>query len=178
LTAATAQKINRKHRNLVVFSLLLISFWKDYGQRETLQRLLTLNLLDSYKNNLDELEIVISEYEDLLAKDLVLSEKESIDMIHQCYASYRAFIENKDSRREALTPSTDHVIIYRPSFGFLQMTDISYSPQSTPERKVIVSDAIAPGFPELLPSRNRISPPRGMISGVTLTASALVFEKG
>ena len=134
--------------------------------------------LESDKNKLDELEIVISEYEDLLAKDLVLSEKESIDMIHQCYASYRAFIENKDSRRDALTPLMDHVIIYRPSFGFLQMTDISYSPQSTPERKVIVSDAIAPGFPELLPSRNRISPPRGMISGVTLTASALVFEKG
>ena len=178
LTAATAQKMSRKHRNLVVFSLLLISFWKDYGQRETLQRLLTLNLLDSYKDNLDELESVFSEYEDLLAKDLVLSEKESIDMIHQCYASYRAFIENKDSRREPLTPSMGYVIIYRPSFGFLQMTDISYSPQPTPERKVIVSDAIAPGFPEVLPSRNRISPPRGMISGVTLTASALVFEKG
>lgn len=177
VTATTMQKITRKHRNLVVFSLLLLSFWKDYGQRELLQKLLTLNLFDSYRDNLDELESVFAEYEDLLNKNIVLSEQESIDMIHQCYAAYRAFIQHKDTYKQLLSPSIDTAIIFRQSFGFLLMTDIGYSSQSTKERKVVVCNAIAPGFPELLPSRNRIAPPRGLISKVTLIASAFVLEK-
>ena len=177
VTATTMQKITRKHRNLVVFSLLLLSFWKDYGQRELLQKLLTLNLFDSYRDNHDELESVFAEYEDLLNKNIVLSEQESIDMIHQCYAAYRAFIQHKDTYKQLLSPSIDTAIIFRQSFGFLLMTDIGYSSQSTKERKVVVCNAIAPGFPELLPSRNRIAPPRGLISKVTLIASAFVLEK-
>jgi hypothetical protein len=177
VTATTMQKITRKHRNLVVFSLLLLSFWKDYGKRELLQKLLTLNLFDSYRDNLDELESVFVEYEDLMNKNIVLSEQESIDMIHQCYAAYRAFIQHKDTYKQLLSPSIDTAIIFRQSFGFLLMTDIGYSSQSTKERKVVVCNAIAPGFPELLPSRNRIAPPRGLISKVTLIASAFVLEK-
>ena len=177
LTSTTMQKITRKHRNLVVFSLLLLSFWKDYGQRELLQKLLTLNLFDSYRDNPDELESVFAEYEDLLDKNIVLSEQESIDTVHQCYAAYRAFIQHKDTYKQLLSPSIDTAIIFRQSFGFLLMTDIGYSSQSTKERKVVVCNAIAPGFPELLPSRNRIAPPRGLISKVTLIASAFVLEK-
>lgn len=173
----TMQKITRKHRNMVVFSLLLLSFWKDYGQRELLQKLLTLNLFDSYRDNPDELESVFAEYEDLLDKNIVLSEQESIDTVHQCYAAYRAFIQHKDTYKQLLSPSIDKAIIFRQSFGFLLMTDIEYSSQSTKERKVVVCNAIAPGFPELLPSRNRITPPRGLISKVTLIASAFVLEK-
>lgn len=178
VTPATMQKINRKHRNLVVFSLLLLSFWKDYGTNELLQKLLTLNLFDSYRNNLDELTSVFAEYENLLDKNIVLSEQESIDTIHQCYVAYQAFIQHKDAHREQLSPATDDVIIFRQSFGFLLMTDIAYSPLSTKDRKVIVGNAIAPGFPELVPNQTRMSPPRGMISGVTLIASALVFDNG
>ena len=170
------QKITRKHRNMVVFSLLLLSFWKDYGQRELLQKLLTLNLFDSYRDNLDELESVFAEYEDLLDKNIVLSKQESIDMIHQCYAAYRSFILHKDAHKEQLSPSMDNVVLFRQSFGFLQMTDIEFGSQSTKDRKVIVGNAIAPGFPELLPCRNRVVPPRGMISRITLIASATVFE--
>ncbi len=177
LTSTTMQKITRKHRNLVVFSLLLLSFWKDYGQRELLQKLLTLNLFDSYRDNPDELESVFAEYEDLLDKNIVLSEQESIDTVHQCYAAYRAFIQHKDTYKQLLSPSIDSAIIFRQSFGFLLMTDIEYSSQSIKERKVVVCNAIAPGFPELLPSRNRIAPPRGLISKVTLIASAFVLEK-
>lgn len=177
VTPTTMQKINRKHRNMVVFSLLLLSFWKDYGQRELLQKLLTLNLFDSYRNKLDDLESVFAEYEDLLDKNIVLSEQESIKTVHQCYAAYRAFIQHKDAYKQLLSPSIDSAIIFRQSFGFLQVTDMEYSPQSTKERKVIVCNTIAPGFPELLPSRNRIAPPRGMISRVTLIASAFVLEK-
>lgn len=175
VTPTTMQKITRKHRNMVVFSLLLLSFWKDYGQRELLQKLLTLNLFDSYRDNLDELESVFAEYEDLLDKNIVLSEQESIDMIHQCYAAYRAFILHKDAHKEQLSPSMDNVVLFRQSFGFLQMTDIEFGSQSTKDRKVIVGNAIAPGFPELVTPKNRIAPPRGMISDVTLIATAFVF---
>ncbi len=177
VTPTTMQKITRKHRNLVVYSLLLLSFWKDYGQRELLQKLLILNLFDSYRDNLDELESVFSEYEDLLDKKIVISEQECIDTVYQCYSAYRSFIQHKDAHKQLLSPSIDNAIIFRQSFGFLQMVVIDYSPQSTKERKVIICNAIAPGFPELLPSRNRIAPPRGMISRVTLIASSLVFEK-
>lgn len=176
-TPATIQKITRKHRNLVVFSLLLISFWRDYGSRVALQKLLTLNLFDSYRNNLDDLQSVFTEYQELLEKEILSTEKESIDMINECYAGYMAFIKHKDAHREALSPSMDSVIIFRQSFGFLQMSDIEYSPQSTQERKVIVCNAIAPGFPELLSTKNRITPPRGMISAVTLITTAFVFDK-
>ena len=170
-------KMTRKHRNLVVFSLLLLSFWKDYGQRELLQKLLTLNLFDSYRDNLDELESVFAEYENLLDKNIVLSEQESIDMIHHCYAAYRAFILHKDAHKEQISPSMDNVVLFRQSFGFLQMTNIEYGSQSNKDRKVIVGNAIAPGFPELVATQTRTAPPRGMISGVTLIATAFVFDK-
>lgn len=88
-----------------------------------------------------------------------------------------AFIKHKDAHRKALSPSMDSVIIFRQSFGFLQVSDIEYSPQSTKERKVIVCNAIAPGSPELLSTKNRITPPRGMISAVTLITTAFVFDK-
>ncbi|MBO4570579.1 MAG: hypothetical protein J5699_01475 [Bacteroidales bacterium] len=178
LTATTALKMSRKQRNLVVFSLLLISFWKDYRPRETLRKILTLNLFDSYRNNLDELKSVFAEYEDILDKNIILPEPESIDMIHQCYAGYLAFIQNKEEHRMQLTPEMDNIIIFRQSFGFLLMTDIKYSPHSTKECKEIIGKAIAPGFPELIATRSRKEPPRGMISGVTLSATAFVYDKG
>ena len=177
VTPTTMLKMTRKHRNLVVFSLLLLSFWKDYGQRELLQKLLTLNLFDSYRDNLDELESVFAEYENLLDKNIVLSEQESIDMIHHCYAAYRAFILHKDAHKEQISPSMDNVVLFRQSFGFLQMTNIEYGSQSNKDRKVIVGNAIAPGFPELVATQTRTAPPRGMISGVTLIATAFVFDK-
>ena len=177
VTPATMQKITRKHRNLVVFSLLLLSFWKDYGTNELLQKLLTLNLFDSYRDNLDELRSVFAEYENLLDKNIVLSEQESIDTIHQCYAAYQAFIQNKDAHREQLSPASDEVIIFRQSFGFLLLSDIAYGSQSTKDRKVIVGNAFAPGFREsAVSSQSRTAPQRGMISGVTLIASAVVFD--
>ena len=176
VTPATMQKITRKHRNLVVFSLLLLSFWKDYGTNELLQKLLTLNLFDSYRDNLDELRSVFAEYENLLDKNIVLSEQESIDTIHQCYAAYQAFIQNKDAHREQLSPASDEVIIFRQSFGFLLLSDIAYGSQSTKDRKVIVGNAFAPGFRDSVSSQSRTAPQRGMISGVTLIASAVVFD--
>lgn len=173
----TLQKITRKHRNLVVFSLLLISFWRDHEPRATLQKLLTLNLFDSYKDNLDELQSVFAEYQDLLGKEIVPTEKVSVDMIHQCYERYLTFISNKDGFTASLSPSLNNAIVHRQSFGFMQMKDIEYSSQSTVERKVIVGNAIAPGFPELVATTHRLSPPRGMIPAVTLIATAFVFDK-
>lgn len=176
-TPATLQKITRKHRNLVAFSLLLISFWRDYGSRGTLQKLLTLNLFDSYRNNLDDLQSVFTEYQELLEKEIVPTEKESIDMINECYAGYMAFIKHKDAHREALSPSMDKAIIFRQSFGFIQMSGIKCSPLSTKEHIIIVGHAIAPGFPELVMSSSRTIPPRGMISDVMLAAYSFVLER-
>ena len=98
-------------------------------------------------------------------------------MINECYAGYMAFIKHKDAHRETLSPSMDNVIIFRQSFGFFQMSAIEYSPQSTEKHKMIVSNAIAPGFPELVTIKDRISPPRGMISAITLIANATIYEK-
>lgn len=177
-TPATIQKITRKHRNLVVFSLLLISFWMDYGPRATLLKLLTLNLFDTYRNNLGELQGVFVEYQNLIEKNIVPTEKESLEMIHKCYMNYMAFIGDKERFKESLSPSLDNAIIHRPSFGFLQMANIGYSPKPMRDRQLIVGNAIAPGFPELVETKNnRISPPRGMISDVTLTTTAFVFNK-
>lgn len=177
VTPATMQKITRKHRNLVVFSLLLLSFWKDYGTNELLQKLLTLNLFDSYRNNLDELTSVFAEYENLLDKNIVLSEQESIDTIHQCYAAYLAFIQHKEAHKKQLSPAIDDVIIFRQSFGFLLLTDIAYSSQSTKDRKVIVGNALAPGFRGSVSNQSRTAPQRGIIPNITLIATAFVFDK-
>ena len=167
----------RKHKNMVVFSLLLISFWKDYGQKWTLQKLLTLNLLDSYKNNLSELEAVFAEYEELLNRDLVPVERESVELVHQCYANYLTFISNKDIHRGELSPSIQKAIVYRPSFGFLQLVDIKYGKKAADGQRLVTCNAIAPGFPEWIKGLNRATPSRGKISGVLLKPTALVYEK-
>ena len=176
-TATAEQKMARKHKNMVVFSLLLISFWKDYGQKWTLQKLLTLNLLDSYKNNLAELQEVFAEYEKLLKRELVPVEKESVEMVHQCYENYIAFISKKDEHRGELSPSIQKAIVYRPSFGFLQLTDLRYGNKAADGQRLVTCSAIAPGFPEWIKGLNRATPSRGKISGALLKPTALVFEK-
>ncbi len=176
-TAAAIQKITRKHRNLVLFSLLLVSFRKDYGQRDVLKKLLTLNLLDSFRDSIDDLKSVFAEYEELLDNNIIISDKESTDMVHQCYISYLNFIQHKDDYKKALSPSLDGVIVFRQSFGFLHVTNIEYSSRFIKERKYIVSNAFAPGFPEQVAILNNKSSIRGLISGVALTTSAYIFDK-
>ena len=172
---AALAKMARKHRNLVVFSLLLVSFWEDYGPRRTLLRLLTLNLLDTYRDNLDELEDVFREYSCLLDKGLLPPNDGGVRLVRACHDGYLAFMRDKDNRRETLRPGQGRTVIYRPSFGFVQLEDIrrGKGPRST----VTLFDcsATAPGFPENILFNKY--PIRGRIAETSLRETAFVFEK-
>ncbi len=174
---ATAAKIKRKHRNLVVYCLLLLSFWEDYGIKNTLMRLLALNLMDSYKDDLRELEAVYNEYEGLLDEGILPTEEGSLQMICRCYAEYLAFQKNKNSYRGVLSPSLKNAIIYRPSFGFVLVKNIRYSKQVISKMTLVSVSAIAPGFPEKVTANRRELSSSGFISETTLNESVLIFEK-
>lgn len=138
-------KIARKHQNLVVFSLLLIAFWDGYGERQHLPRLLALNLFDTYRNDPSLLDGVMQEFEELRKRKLIPSRDRNVDMIWESLAAYRLFIQNKEAKKERLSSSMEHAIIYRPSFGFVLLKDIVMKPVISKQFPVFCT-AIAPGF--------------------------------
>ena len=172
-------KMARKHRNLVVFSLLLLSFWDDYGYKRELLKLLTLNLFDSYRDSLNELDSVISQYEELLEKKLLLVEEGGKRMINECYSKYLAFKSSDHCQRQTLNQYTKSAIIYRPSFGFIFVEAFGYEkvvksvlPMVFP---MVSCTAIAPGFPDRVFEYG--SSARGMIGRTSIQKTAIVLEK-
>ena len=175
--AAAATKRARKHRNLFIYSLLLISFWSDYGIREDLLKLLTLNLFDSFKDNLEDLKDAFKEYTDLLSKGLLPAEEDSIQMVNDAYKSYLSFKAKIDRKKGQLSPSLSFAIIYKKSFGFILLKDLQEEKSAKSEIPLVKCSAIAPGFPELIFTSKRRNPIRGMIPETALNQSALIFEK-
>ena len=139
-------KFARKHRILVIFSLLLLSFWDGYGERQPLPRLLALNLFDSYKDDPSLLDGVMQEFEDLLRRELIPSRERNVAMIRESLAAYLLFLRDKGARKALLGSSTEDAIIYGPSFGFVLLRDVVR--KRVPSTQFPIScTAIAPGFP-------------------------------
>ena len=173
-----ARKLAQKHRNLIVFSLLLISFWDDMGPRMDLLRLLTLNLFDSYKNDLPGLKATIQEYRETLEKGLLPVQDKSVRMIEDCLARYLAFNSNRDSFRDTVSSGTKKAIVYKKDIGFIQLERIR-AIQPVNGIKFVECTATAPGFPEsmsLESASSRKRKIRGLIKKTNLQASSLVFE--
>ena len=174
---AVVLKKARKKRNFFIYSLLLISFWSDYGARRDLLRLLTLNILDTYKDNLEELQEAFKEFTEVLKKGLLPTEEDSVQMVYDCFSSYLTFIQQPDKNRGSLSASLDNVIVYRKSFGFIILRDFQYRKTISSGAPLVTCSAIAPGFPDLIPTTNYRLPIRGMIDQSSLNESALIFEK-
>ena len=174
---AAALKKARKKRNFFVYSLLLISFWSDYGIRQDLLRLLTLNLMDSYKDNPEELKEAFREYTEALNNGLLPTEEDSVQMIYDCFSAYLSFITKPDRNKGMLSASLDSVIIYKKSFGFILLKDFRYGKAVRSDFPLVTCSAFAPGFPDLIPTSNYVASIRGMIANTSLNESALIFEK-
>lgn len=178
ISDSMSKKLAQKHRNLTVFSLLLISFWDEMGPRMDLLRLLTLNLLDSYQNDLPGLEAAIKEYRETLDKGLLPVQDKSVRMIDDCLTRYLAFNGNRDSFRDTVSGGTKRAIVYKKDIGFIQLERI-HAIQPVNGIKFVECTAIAPGFPENItleraPFRKHII--RGVIKKTNLQTSSLVFE--
>ena len=174
LSDILANKMARKHRNLVVYSLLLLSFWADSNYMRILLKLLALNLFDSYRDNLDEMVSVMTEYNELLERKILLTEESSIRMINECYSEYLAFKSNKERKRQVLNHYTKYAIVYRPSLGFIYVEDIGHKGRVKSSYGIVSCTAIAPGFPEPLFGSN--CPAKGEIERTTMRETAVVFE--
>ena len=168
-------KMAGKHRNLVAFSLLLLAFWEDYGYKRELLKLLTLNLFDSYRDNLKELDSVISQYQELLSRKLLPDEKKKKKKIEEYYSEYLAFRSIVHHQRQKLNHYMKNAIIYRPSYGFIHVEDIGYENVAKSVFDMVSCTALAPGFPEHIFGYG--CPARGMISGTSIQKTAIVFEK-
>lgn len=174
---AVALKKACKKRNFFVYSLLLISFWSDYGARQDLLRLLALNIMDTYKDNPEELREAFKEFTEVLKNGLLPTEEDSVQMVYDCFSAYLTFIRQPDRSRGSLSVSLDSVIVYRKSFGFILLKDFRYGKTISGSTSLITCSAFAPGFPELIPTTNYRLPIRGMIANSSLNESALIFEK-
>ena len=174
---AVATKKARKHRNLFVYSLLLVSFWRDSGVRSTLLRLLTLNLFDSYRNDLNALEDAFREYTTVLNSGILPTEDMSVRMVADCYGSYLAFMKHQDRYRGVLTPMLSGAVVYRKSFGFIWLKDFKYGKDISSGSPLVRCRAFAPGFPDVDSSSSFAGPVRGVIANTALNESALIFEK-
>lgn len=116
-------KLQKKHRHLVVYSLLLASFYETFGKQERLMRLMILNLLDSYKNEQEGLDSAIDEYRDKLSLGLLPSNNKASSLVEKCILEYRAFITNIEAHR-TMTKGWEYAIMYRPSFGFVYINNV------------------------------------------------------
>ena len=179
VSEAVGKKIALKHHNLVVFSLLLIAFWEEYSPRAILLRLLTLNLFDSYRDNLPELEKAYQDFQSLLEKGLLPTKRKSLKMIDACYRDYLSFVHAAQKPKDVLSPYLKTALIYKTHFGFIQLESIQYTQKVKSivkgPVKFIECTAIAPGFPKSIHFRNRYI--RGMIPGTSLQASSTVIEQ-
>lgn len=158
-----AIKLSRKHRNLLAYSLLLIASGQFFGENGAILRLLALNLFDSYKEDLTTLDEVMEDFENLLSRKLIPTNKRSENMIKESYAAYLIFNQNKESKKKDLRSSVGPEIIYRPSFGFASLKDIVKKKGSSDPFPVTCT-VVAPGFPQ------------NHIKRTTLRESVICFE--
>lgn len=176
LTDAALEKLKQKHHNLVVFSLLLIAFWEEYDlHRKALLRLLALNLFDSYKDNLSELESAYNDYHRLIDQGLLNCQKNNVEMLEQSYKAYLSFTRSDEKPKDTLSPFMKKAIIYRNNYGFIQVEDIKYGQTAVNGARLMSVTAFAPGFPHHKYVRNRIL--RGMLFRTSVPAYSIVFEQ-
>ncbi len=115
-------KMEEYHRDLVVYSLLMIAHYEWYGKAEIKARLLVLNLMDSYRNDVPNMTSTIWDaFKKKAEQAKSVLDKHSIRMIKETIEDYMIFHLHRDDKSliRFIQFGGDGEFVYKKQFGFL-----------------------------------------------------------
>lgn len=144
-TASNA-RLKKKHQNIFVYSMLLACFYDNKGASSIYMKLLVLNMLDSYRNDLDALNEAVCEFRAKLSQNLFPVKDSGVALVHSCIDEYISFIKNKGQYKGSIHAYYDWAILYKQSFGFVYVDDISNRKPTSQNPFALKLNAYSPGF--------------------------------
>ena len=120
----TYTKLEEMHRNLFVYSLLMLSNCNENKVRIVVW---TLNLLDSYKEDLEKLNNYYNDYRKLATKYKELMKRHATEAIEEAWNKYLYFlnINNTNDAVEDISENSENFYFYRDKFGFIFCSNLS-----------------------------------------------------
>ena len=115
-------KMEEYHRDLVVYSLLMIAHYEWYGKAKVKAKLLVLNLMDSYKNDESNMiNTIWNAFKKEAEQAKSVLDKHSIRMIKETIEDYKIFHQHQDDKSliRLIQYGGDGEFIYKKQYGFL-----------------------------------------------------------
>lgn len=115
-------KMEEYHRDLVVYSLLMIAHYEWYGKAKVKAKLLVLNLMDSYRNDVPNITNTIwNAFNKEAEQAKFVLDKHSIRMIKETIEDYKIFHQHRDDKSliRLIQYGGDGEFIYKKQYGFL-----------------------------------------------------------
>ncbi len=145
-------KLEEFHRELAVFSLMILAVHKWYGKESVFARLLALNLMDSYReSDIFDSKSLYSLFIKKMQEAEIDADENTMSMIHAAFADYEAFHLHRydyETIRE-ITTMPDGEYIYKNNYGFMYASDIVCSKDITGRMSAIYS-ICHPAFEECI----------------------------
>lgn len=120
-------KMEEFHRELTVFSLLIIAVHKWYGQEGMFAKLLVLNLLDSYRDSETfDVKSLYTLFTVKLHEVGINPYENSLNMINVAFTAYESFHRNRrnNATLREISATLDGEYVYKNNYGFMYATDI------------------------------------------------------
>ena len=150
-------KMQEMKKNLLAYSLLLISHF-DWGYGSyNLNNLLVLNLLDMYKGDPERFKSAIDAFETSIVNSRISINPQTLEVIRRCVNSY--------SSDEIIISSINNIsfpaIVYKKRLGFMYCSDAESSESPYNNALAFVLTVLSPGFknfdPILLHNASKLS---------------------